>query len=172
MSGTVNVVDMPQPLGLYADDLFERGKQYLSAFECLMKNPNLPYPTYYSLSHTLELFLKAYLVAHGTDKKGIKDISIRHSVGKLLERCKEHNLPTVDHLSEMALRLEEMNSDYDFRYPTGYNLTLPDANECLLVITSFRAVIEPIIKNVAFRATVKFHNDTQHLKPQKIRWSD
>jgi hypothetical protein len=49
---------MPQPLGLFAGEQFERATQYLEAFERLSKTP-APQPThamYFLLTHAIEGF--------------------------------------------------------------------------------------------------------------------
>jgi hypothetical protein len=52
------VHQMPQPLGLFAGEQFERATQYLEAFERLSKTP-APQPThamYFLLTHAIEGF--------------------------------------------------------------------------------------------------------------------
>lgn len=170
-----DILEMPQPLGIYAGELLERGKQYSHAFIRLVGDqtePDLPYPTYFLLSHSLELFLKAFLAAHGVGKAELKQHPIRHSVLKLRERCEQFGFPEVENLTTLVVKIDHMNSDYDFRYPTGYRLTVPRAQDCVPVIRELERAISPLIEHIVAHANMKFARDTLHLRPAKIRWSD
>lgn len=174
MTDADDIVEMPQPLGLYAGDLFNRGKQYLEAFKLLSRSQDLPYPSYFCLAHSLELFLKAFLAAHGVTKNDLKAVGLRHSPEKLLEKCKEHGLPNIELLKELAERLQDMNSapTYDFRYPSGYVLHLPPVEQAISVMTSLCDAITAKIGSAALKANLQFASDTRTFRPKKIRWSN
>jgi|GEM_PF-1630814 len=173
MTDVDDIVEMPQPLGLYAGDLFNRGKQYFEAFKLLSRTQDLPYPSYFCLAHSLELSLKAFLAAHGVTKKTLKE-SFGHSPEKLLEKCKKHGLPDIELLKELAERLQDMNSapTYDFRYPSGYVLHLPPVEQAISAMTGLCDAITAKIGSAALKANLQFASDTRNLRPKKIRWSD
>jgi hypothetical protein len=174
MADEDDIEEMPPPLGLYAGEMLSRAKQYLEAFKVLSGAQDLPYPTYFCLSHSLELFLKAFLASHGLSKKALKESSIRHNPEKLFEKCKEHGLADIDLLKELSERLQDMNSapTYDFRYPSGYILHLPPIEQAISILADLCGAITPQIESMASRANLNFASDTRHLRPKKIRWSD
>lgn len=83
----MTIIEMPQPLGLFAGQMCHRGAEYLEAFEILSANDLKYYPAYFLCSHWLELFLKSYLAASGLSKS-----KLRESRNK-----KHHNLPAGCH---------------------------------------------------------------------------
>lgn len=171
------VFEMSQPLPLYAHDLFQRADQYRRAAKILSEMQpeppyNLAYPMYFSLSHALELYFKAFLVLHGMTKKETKQADIRHSPLKLYNLCQNAGLVHIDMLEHLALQIEEMNSDFDFRYPTGYRLHLPTMSLCLPVLDELHETLTPIISDARGLAQLQWAADTRHLQGHKIRWSD
>lgn len=171
------VYEMPQPAPLYAADLLERADQYRRATKALSGLQPAPpyelaYPMYFSLAHALELYFKAFLVLHGMSKRATKGPEIRHSPLKLCNLCQEAGLAHIDLLEHMALQIEEMNSNFDFRYPTGDCLHLPTMSICLPVLDELHNTLEPIIVEARIRAHLQWAADTRHLQGKKIRWSD
>jgi hypothetical protein len=171
------VFEMPQPLALYAFDLFERADQYRRATKVLSElQPEPPYglayPMYFSLAHALELYFKSFLVLHGMTKKETKRSEIRHSPLKLFNLSRGAGLARIDMLEHMALQIEEMNRDFDFRYPTGFRLHLPTMSMCLPVVDELHKALAPIIADARDRAQLQWSADTRHLQGHKIRWSD
>ena len=171
------VYEMPQPLALYAFDLLERADQYRRATKVLSElQPEPPYklvyPMYFSLAHALELYFKAFLVLHGMTKKETRRSDIRHSPLKLCMLCHEAGLAHIDMLEHMALQIEEMNSNFDFRYPTGFRLHLPTMSMCLPVLDALHDTLAPVLADGKAKAQLRWASDTRHLKGQKIRWSD
>jgi len=167
-----DIIEMPEPLGFHAKELFLRGSEYLEAFKLLQHDERLKYPTYFSVVHSMELFLKSYLVAKGVSKGELKKMKIRHDLELLYERCAGLGMPTVQHLGDFAREFKDKNSDHDFRYPTAYILKLPSPKLCLEVMEPLRDVLRPIISDVALEAQINFASETYHLKGRKIRWSD
>ncbi|WP_338821424.1 hypothetical protein [Bradyrhizobium septentrionale] len=72
MNTSPAIIEMPQPLGFYAGQLYDRGIKYLNAFEMLTRDvkriQEFYHPSYFLCAHALELFLKAYLAASGVAK--------------------------------------------------------------------------------------------------------
>jgi hypothetical protein len=164
--------EMRQPSALFAGDLVERAADYLGAFDKLTADGSdrSPYACYFLAAHSLELFLKAYLVSVGRSKKGVKDLG--HKIGPIFSRCKQAGLPTVASLAHLVGAMAEMNSENDFRYPTGYRLSLPSTRLCKEVLYPLHAAIEPAIKRTALEANLDFAANTRHLQGSVIRWSD
>lgn len=167
-----DVVEMPEPLGFHAKELFLRGSEYFEAFKITKDDDGLKYPTYFLLVHSMELFLKSFLAARGVTKRELKKAHIRHDLEKLYERCTELGLPNVNHLRDFAREFKDKNSDHDFRYPTSFILRVPSPKLCIEVVEPLREALRPIISDVASRAQIDFAAETSHLRPRKIRFSD
>jgi hypothetical protein len=170
------IVEMPQPLPLYAHDLFTRAEQYREAAQLIEDHgagsSSLLFPTYFVLSHALELYLKAFLVSRGLTKGEIKRKEIRHSVFGLFQRCEQLDLPHIENLGHVAQQFEAMNNNFDFRYPTGYQLHLPTVEMCLPVVSELSNLLNPILNQAAIHAHLQWAADTRHLQGKKVRWSD
>jgi hypothetical protein len=163
---------MPQPLGLFAGDLFKRGVEYLDAFEFLTatKEDQFQFSSYFLFAHSVELLLKSYLATCGVSKKDI--ISLSHRLPEILECCEKHSIPKIENLSAYVLHTHEMNRDFDFRYPSGFVLTMPRPAECAPIARALAAAIRPVVTKAALDANLKFASETRIHKGKKIRWSD
>lgn len=157
---------------MFGGSMFDRGVQFLQAFAFLTENDDGKHvlASYYLLTHSLELLLKAHLASHGLEKKELKKLG--HQLSKIFARCKDEGLPEVCDLDLLVDHLGEMNQNDDFRYPSGYSLTLPRADEAQRVLRDLVSTIEVPIKNAAVTAMLQFAADTRHLNGKKIRWSD
>lgn len=168
-----SVHEMPQPLGIYAAELFKRATEYLEAAERLLGSPGpeLSYPLFYLLTHAMELSLKAYLAARGISKRDLMGRKIGHDLLVLLSRCQELGIPTVCDLPLYTASLQEMGRNHDFRYPTSYILRPPPPQECVNIIRALLAGIKSVVAKANVEATVNFASETRHLGT-KVRWSD
>ncbi len=165
-------VEMPQPLGLFAGELLARGSEYLTALKTLeAQEKGSTYVSYFLFAHTLELFFKSFLAAKGVSKKDLRK-KLGHCLPSLFSLSEEHGIPVVAALSEFSAHTYEMNRDYDFRYPSGYKLSMPRLADCIRVAEQLELAIRPIVEPVAARANLQFASDTRHLRGKKIRWSD
>ncbi|WP_315919645.1 hypothetical protein [Mesorhizobium sp. SP-1A] len=166
--------EMPQPLGLFSGDLFDRGSDYLSAFKALSQLSNLRHrhAESFLLTHSLELFLKSFLVAHGTRKSELGRKALRHNLSHILDECDRVPIPQVPMLRALCNQLSEMNSDFDLRYPSGYNLSIPKPDFSIPVADALITAIKPFVDNARVKAQLNYAADTRHLKGCKIRWSD
>lgn len=174
-SNELPVIEIEEPLGIYAREVRERGLEYWRAFKRLTaeSDTDFKYVNYFLLAHGLELILKSFLHAHGIKKRDLKARSIRHAPLVLLDRCCALGLPSVPHLRDLSAALGEMNSDHDFRYPSGYNLHLPSYRLCIEVFENLVDSTEVAVSTASVEAQLKFAEDTRHLKGKaKIRWSD
>lgn len=167
-----DVIEMPEPLGLFAKQLFHRGSEYLEAFKIVHQDERLKYPTYYLLTHSLELFLKSYLAANNVSKRDLRSKNLAHNLDKLHKRCVDIGMPNIPNLEHFAREFQHKNSDHDFRYPTNYILRIPSPKLCLEVMEPLRDTLRPIIGAIAMRAQLDWANETAHLRGRKIRWSD
>ncbi|MER9125419.1 HEPN domain-containing protein [Mesorhizobium sp. M0959] len=163
---------MPQPLGNFAHELFERAAEYLEAFAILADDarPKRYYASYFLLVHALELFLKSYLAAKGEPKVTIRRLG--HELKDIFTLCEKLRIPAAAELKSFTLHMQEMNRDHDFRYPSGYNLNVPRPTECIRTVDALREAIFPIVNSAALIAQLNFAADTHHLKGKKIVWSD
>lgn len=174
MTSSPEIIEMPQPLGFFAGELFDRAAEYLEAFRDLAeRDRELMYAKYFLLAHAMELFFKSYLAANGISKADLKSPKkFGHDLEKLFNKCVELKMPTVVHLDLFAREIHDKNRDFDFRYPTAYNLHIPSPKLCLEVMEPLHDVLKPIISKRRLRAQMDWTNDTRHLQGKKIRWSD
>jgi hypothetical protein len=166
--------EMPQPLGLFAGDLFERGSDYLSAFKELTNAGNLRHrhAESFLLAHAIEVLLKSFLVAKGTPKAALGKSKLKHNLSHILDVCEQRQMPTVNMLRPLCNQLAEINSDFDLRYPTGYNLSLPGPVHTTPIADALVQALGPIVRSACGDALVRHAADTRHLQGAKIRWSD
>lgn len=55
----MTIIEMPQPLGLFAGQLFDRGVEYLEAFEILSGGGVRKYhPSYFLCAHSFRAFFE------------------------------------------------------------------------------------------------------------------
>lgn len=173
MSDPAANLKMPQPLGLFAGELYYRGIQYLDAAGQLdyKNNKNSLMPGSFLISHALELILKSYLAASGVDKKKIRH-AYGHKINEIYGSCIDCGLPQVNNLDKLVTNLHEMNRDYDFRYPTGYSLVVIAPAEAIAVVKILSSEIRPLIERISLDARFQFASDTRHLRGAKIEWAD
>lgn len=165
-----DVVEIDQPLGWYAGDLFDRGREYLAAFKFLNdKEERFLFVGYFLLFHAVELLLKSFAASNGLSKRESRKIG--HDIKELLEACEERKIPHIENLSVLVHQLAHMNKRHDFRYPTDYRLSVPRPDFCIQIIDNFISVIEPTITMVRIDALLDFSAD-KLLKGKKVRWSD
>jgi hypothetical protein len=171
---TPEIVEMPQPLGIFSGELYDRGLEYYEAFKTLASSQpqKSSYVGCFLVVHSLELLLKSYLASKLIEKGNLKSKNFGHNLIKIYQKCEEFRLPNVKDLKKLSDELHRMNEDFDFRYPTGYVLHVPSPRLCIEVIDNLLNVLEPIILQTRLIANVQFASDTRHLRGKKIRWSD
>lgn len=163
------IVEMPQPLGLFAGDLLFRSKEYFSGFDALGEagGVELLHARYFLLFHAFELLLKAHLAAQGTTKKQIFDFG--HRLEALYAAVVKAGAEDVKEVRWLIINLNDMNSGHDFRYPTGYRLSVPAPHLAKAAYLSLSVQLEPAINSVALKTLITFHAD---YRGQTVRWSD
>jgi hypothetical protein len=166
-------VDMPQPLGLFAGDLYARGLEYLEAFKTLAgrNDGKLLFVGYFLFAHSLELLLKSFLAANGVEKNVIRR-TLGHKLPEIMQMCNLHSIARVENLEPFVAHTYEMNKDFDFRYPSGYKLSMPRPDECAQIADALVVAIHPTVSQAAVKAQLKFTSDTRVHRGKKIRWSD
>ena len=164
--------EMPQPLGIYAGDLYRRATQYLKAAQALSPDdPDLSFPAQFLFAHALELMLKSYLASQGVTKKDIKNFN--HRLVDIYQECCSQGLNTDKQVGLLVDHVAVMNSDHDFRYPSSYNILMPTIEHCVEIIAKLDADLSPIVTRKAISANLEFASETRHLRGKKIiRWSD
>lgn len=162
-----------QPLGYYAKDLLDRANEYWSAALALNDTGNKghTYPIYFLIAHALECYLKAYLTANGVPKKHIKR-NLGHNIIKIYEECINHNIPEINDLKKLCENMNEMNKDYDFRYPTGYKLLVPSIESCTPIFNEIIQKITPVITAASISAKLEFYNSHFDLIGKRIIFDD
>ncbi|NKL23099.1 hypothetical protein [Rhizobium leguminosarum] len=168
-----HIIDMPEPLGLYAGQLYARGEEYLEAFRRLSEHDGLMmYARYFMMAHAFELLLKSFLAARGVSKKELQHRQLGHRLDKIYEKCVSLGIPAIANIEAFARDIAEKNGDFDFRYPSNYNLRLPSPRLCLEVLDPLVETLRPLISSARTQAQIKWASDTRHLQGHKIRWSD
>lgn len=164
---------MPQPPEIYAGEMLARAEEFLTAFDRLNdgRKPELLYPSYTLLAHSLELYLKSFLLTCGVRINDLKGRKFGHNLKKLLAACESRGLPTITYFHTFLLTVHEMNRDSDFRYPSGYNLSMPSPIQCLQIMKKLKLAIHNKVGPAVLSAQLQFASDTRHMKNTKVRWS-
>lgn len=164
--------DIPQPNGLFAGDLLRRANDFIESFDKLTSNePNPSFSAQFLIFHGCELLLKAFLASQEVSKKEIRTYS--HDLEKLIESATSgYSLHATESFQRLITRLNMMNRDHDFRYPTGYNLSVPPPDECLEVITPQKEIISEIVLECEHKALLLHRANTRKWLGHQIRWSD
>lgn len=167
------IVELPQPLGIYSGELFQRGLEYWEAYETLTEHRDkYSYVECFLLAHALELVLKSFLTAKSVSKNALRKRTLGHNLEALHQKCVEYAMPDVVQLDVFCRCINSMNENFDFRYPSGYNLHVPGPKHCREIFHMLLEKIGPIIEVASVSANLKFASDTRHMKGKKIRWSD
>ena len=170
---TIEYVEVPEPLGIFAGEMFKRGVEYLEAVEVLasQRENKLEFAGYFLFAHSLELLLKSFLAANGVTKREIRR-GLSHRLPDIFDLCERHSIPHVENLEELSRHTFEMNKDSDFRYPSGYVLSMPRLVECIVTVRALVEAIEPAVSWAAISAQLHFASETGAFRGKKIRWSD
>jgi hypothetical protein len=166
-------IDMPQPLGLFAGDLYARGLEYLEAFKMLAarNDGKLQFASYFLFAHSLELLLKSFLAANGVEKSVIR-YTLGHNLPEIMRVCNLNSISHVENLESFVAHTYEMNKDFDFRYPSRYRLSMPRPDDCAQIADALVAAIHSTVSQAAVGAQLQFASDTRVHRGKKIRWSD
>ncbi|MBZ9710558.1 hypothetical protein LB543_28065 [Mesorhizobium sp. ESP7-2] len=155
--------------------MLQRGQSYYRAFQIVAEcnEPGLSYPAYFLLAHAIEVILKSYLVAKGTQKPALGRGQLRHDVGLVFAECEKQGLVVAHQLIKpLANQIAHINQDYDLRYPTGFISSIPGPRHYIEAVDELLALITPIVSQAAIMAKIRHDADTRHLRGSKIRWSD
>jgi hypothetical protein len=161
------VVEIPEPPGIFGNRLLERGNEFFRSFEILCGDEKNVHAAYFLLAHSLELLLKSYLAARGLPKN--KLFGLNHRLRAIYSACEKQALPYVEKLNLLVNHIAKMNSNHDFRYPTAYNLSLPYSQECIEVVRDLIQVVEPTVRRENLKASLRFHSK---YRGKKVTWSD
>jgi HEPN domain-containing protein len=167
---------MKKPAGVFAGDLLKRSRQYFKAFQRLMvgNDEDIRHPGYFLLTHAVELALKARLISAGVPRARLKTMPLRHDLVALLE-IMEHDAAceVPEPVFQLVHNLRDMNHNHDFRYPTGYRLTVPYPDWCINAMGELLRYVEPAVDQAAAKATVVLASETRHLRGKaKIVFED
>ncbi|MDK1494123.1 hypothetical protein QN219_29560 [Sinorhizobium sp. 7-81] len=123
METTSRIIEMPEPLGLYAGQLFARGEEYLEAFRRLSEHDGqMMHAKYFMMAHAFEVLLKSFLAARGVSKKELQHRQLGHNIENIYGKCLALGIPSIANIEVFAREITEKNRDFDFRYPSNYNL--------------------------------------------------
>jgi hypothetical protein len=119
--------------GVVSLRFLNEGKAYIVAAETLIRESQVELPTYFLLSHALELTLKAYLVARGVEEKELR--CIRHDLQRAYRRAVALGLRTDNqHVPALVQAISEFHEKHVFRYPVINN-----ADESVVIRTLVKA---------------------------------
>ncbi|WP_027154907.1 hypothetical protein [Mesorhizobium sp. WSM2561] len=163
-------VTIPQPLGLYAGDLLVRTREYFEAFNQLgaeAENAHL-FARYFLFFHALELLLKAFLASKGVSKRDLR-LKYGHSIEDIYDAAVALGMHPLSNVKVIAKNLDVLNSQQDFRYPSGYNLHVQSPAFCRESYEALRMAIEPRISTEVQKASLQLHSD---FRGQTVIWKD
>ena len=118
--------------------LWRYGNDYLHAAFLVQKNPNnvfdemrrktISMPAYYLIGHSIELSLKAFLIARVISIKELSSRKYGHDLGALIKQARKRKLGNEIKLSandvNAVLLLNDMykNKEFEYIYPGGGTL--------------------------------------------------
>lgn len=73
-------------------------------------------PFYYLVSHSIELFIKCALVKRGESAEGLRKYPLGHSLGALLHKLKEMNVPVSESADALITALSQQHEKHALRY--------------------------------------------------------
>jgi hypothetical protein len=104
------------PLGILSLSLWNEAKAYILAAETLVRESQTDLPTYFLLSHALELTIKAYLVAHGVEAQELIDIG--HDVQQAYDKAVALGFQIENqHAPALVRAISKFHKAFVFRYP-------------------------------------------------------
>jgi hypothetical protein len=107
------------PLGILANQFWHEAVAYLRAADTLIRDESavdtIP-PTYFLMSHGLELMLKAYLLSRDIPYADV--FKLHHRIQEAYERAKSLGLVIeIEHTEALIEKLSDFHSEHLFRYP-------------------------------------------------------
>jgi hypothetical protein len=109
----------PVPPGKISRKLWEDAQQYLKAAAALIGNVDNPTPTYFLLSHALELIIKSYLAAKGFTAGQLRDFG--HDIQAAFNEAIAHDFQ-IERQQEAAAMVRGF-PNFIRRSPSGMALT-------------------------------------------------
>lgn len=167
-----NIVEMPQPLGIYASELYLRSSDFLDAVDTLVsaRKDKHSHACYALLLHALELSLKSFLAARQEPKKELKRLG--HNLAKLFDACVSMGLREDPVMRTFIEGVDDSHREHDFRYPTGFMLRVPRPDFSVGLLRKLNEAILPVIRRANSEDQLRFAEMTRDMKGKKIRWSD
>jgi HEPN domain-containing protein len=145
------------PLGIVSLSLWNEARDYIVAAETLVRESQVKLPTYFLLSHALELTIKSYLAAHGVDADELHIIS--HDLQRAYDKSVGLGFQIEPDRAPKLIRLfSEFHKEQVFRYLTKRNRglvvirKLVDAADALEIVTSIWNGVGPDAMRARFRA--------------------
>jgi hypothetical protein len=91
-------------------------------------------PTYWLISHAIELMLKAFLLHKRKSEAALRKPSVRHNLAELLKMALSLRLSIPDEVAEVVRGVSPAHKVFYFRYGGGYtpNVTVPSINDALV----------------------------------------
>jgi hypothetical protein len=123
-------------------------KQYLAAAKALnaSQTPNVTSPQYFLISQSIELFLKAFIIAAGGTQAELRKFDTRHSLAKLAKKAVERGYESK---SEKTMGVIEMldphHAEHSFRYRKVGFKTYPTIREGLDALARMDREISPVV---------------------------
>jgi hypothetical protein len=95
---------------------FDRASEFERAYHAVPETPPFSWPRYFLLCHSIELALKAWLVAHGTSEDDLQK-KFGHDLIKLLEHAENCGLELEPDTQDAIKALAEAHKKHWARYP-------------------------------------------------------
>lgn len=122
--------------------------QYRRAAEVLhaAQFAELSSPQYFLIAQSIELFLKAFIIANGGTQRELTKRDIRHSLSRLFERAVVLGYVSRSAKSRAVVDLlDPHHAEHSFRYrKTGYK-TYPTIREALDTLSRMEREISPVV---------------------------
>lgn len=157
MTAVSEPITKPQPLGLYAGDLFARAEEFLLVFEALVQDDAMRHARYFLLAHSIELAIKAFLAAKGVPKAKLRGRPYGHDIVFMWSEAGRLGLKSDTDLGTFVANTAEMNDRFDFRYPSGYRLHVWGPKSASDAMRRMLEAVHPAVEMARVDAELDFH---------------
>jgi HEPN domain-containing protein len=123
-------------------------KEYLAAARVLSasQTANVTSPQYFLIAQSIELFLKAFIIASGGTQAGLRKRDMRHSLINLAENATDRGYESTSEKTMAVIRLlDPHHAEHSFRYRKVGFKTYPTIREGLDTLSRMDREISPVV---------------------------
>ena len=108
--------------------------------------PDMLAPVYFLLGHSMELLLKAFLLAHGMTEADLSKRRLGHNLSALQAEANQHEFQASAAFSTMVGCLAAHHGAFAFRYRKTGRMLLPDVPHVCAAIRPMIAEVDGVVR--------------------------